>query len=170
MSERIVLDTSVFVAALKSEEGASRAIVRLCLMRLCQPLLGVKLFTEYEDVLGRSDLFRDSPLTPRERDELLDAFLSGCEKVPVFHLWRPNLPDEGDNHLIELADGGIGSDIGTQTRGIFGEANCAFPNWPLKGRQNSCDDGEKIMATMTIRIPDAKHHRLRLLAIAPAAA
>ncbi len=132
MSERIVLDTSVFVAALKSEEGASRAIVRLCLMRLCQPLLGVKLFTEYEDVLGRSDLFRDSPLTPRERDELLDAFLSGCEKVPVFHLWRPNLPDEGDNHLIELAVAGSAATLVTQNTRDFRGSELRFPQLAIE--------------------------------------
>jgi hypothetical protein len=81
MSERVVLDTNVFVAALKSGEGASRAILRLCLRRRCQPLMGVKLFAETEDVLGRSDLFRNSPVTSRERNELLDAFLSVCEAV-----------------------------------------------------------------------------------------
>jgi len=34
---------------------------------------------------------------------MLDGFLSVCEWVRVFYLWRPNLPDEGDSHLIELA-------------------------------------------------------------------
>ena len=68
--------------------------------------MGEKLLNEFEDVLGRSELFRASPLTRREREELLDAFLSVCEWVRVFYLWRPNLPDESDNHLIELAVAG----------------------------------------------------------------
>jgi putative PIN family toxin of toxin-antitoxin system len=132
MSERVVLDTNVFVAALKSEEGASRATLRLCLTRRCQPLLGVKLFTEYEDVLGRSGLFRESPLTPRERDELLDAFLSVCERVPVFYLWRPNLPDEGDNHLIELAMAGSAATLVTQNTRDFRGGELRFPQLAIE--------------------------------------
>ena len=84
MDERVVLDTNVLVAALRSEGGASRAVIRLCLRRRCQPLMGEKLFNEFEDVLGRAGPFQNSPLTPREREELLDAFLSVCEWVRVF--------------------------------------------------------------------------------------
>ena len=28
--------------------------------------------------------------------------MRGCRWVEVFYAWRPNLPDEADNHLIEL--------------------------------------------------------------------
>jgi putative PIN family toxin of toxin-antitoxin system len=132
MSERVVLDTNVLVAAFKSEEGASRAIVRLCLRRRCQPLLGLKLFAEYEDVLGREDLFRDSPLPPREREELLDAFLSVCEQVPVFYLWRPNLSDEGDNHLIELAVAGTAATLVTQNVRHFRGGELRFPQLAIE--------------------------------------
>src|SRR2546428_10397227 len=113
MSERVVLDSSVFVAALRSARGASRAVLRLCLQRRCQPLMGQKLFNESEDVLRRTELFRASPLTAREREELFDAFLNVCKWVPVFYLWRPNLPDEGDNHLIELAVAGTAATLVT---------------------------------------------------------
>ncbi|WP_368500055.1 PIN domain-containing protein, partial [Moraxella sp.] len=37
---------------------------------------------------------------------MLNALLSICEWVRIFYLWRPNLKDEGDNHLIELAVAG----------------------------------------------------------------
>ncbi len=37
---------------------------------------------------------------------LLDAFLSVCKWIGITFLWRPNLPDESDNHLIELAVAG----------------------------------------------------------------
>ena len=36
-------------------------------------------------------------------DGVLDGFLNRCRWVEVFYAWRPNLPDEADNHLIELA-------------------------------------------------------------------
>ena len=114
MVERIVLDTSVFVAALKRAGGPTRAVLRLGLMRRCQPLIGNKLFLELEEVMGRTELFADSPLGEQGRNELLDAWLNVCEWVPVFFLWRPNLPDEGDNHLIELAVAGMAGTIVTE--------------------------------------------------------
>jgi putative PIN family toxin of toxin-antitoxin system len=132
MSERVVLDTNVLVAAFKSEDGASRAILRLCMVRRCQPLLGLALFTEYEDVLGRPDLFQDSPLTPRERDELFDAFLSVCEQVPVFYLWRPNLTDEGDNHLIELAVAGTAATLVTLNARHLRGGELRFPQLAIE--------------------------------------
>lgn len=55
-----------------------------------------------------------SPLPLKEREQLLEAFVSVCEWVPVFFLWRPNLPDEGDNHLIELGVAGMPETIVTQ--------------------------------------------------------
>ena len=61
------------------------------------------LLAEYEDVLGRDPLFASSTLSAREREALFDGFLSACRWVEVFYAWRPNLPDESDNHLIELA-------------------------------------------------------------------
>lgn len=49
------------------------------------------------------NLFVGSVTSPAKRREVLDAFLSQCRWVEVFYAWRPNLPDEADNHLIELA-------------------------------------------------------------------
>ena len=61
------------------------------------------------------------PLSPKDRRALLESFLSVCEWVKVYYLWRPNLPDEGDNHLIELAVAGGAETIITQnTRDIRG--------------------------------------------------
>jgi len=111
MSERIVVDTNVVVSAMKSSGGTSREVLRLCLQRGCHPLMGDKLFAECEDVLSRPALFRHSPLSSGEREELIDAYFSVCEWVPVFFLWRPNLPDEGDNHLIELAVAGAATKL-----------------------------------------------------------
>lgn len=34
---------------------------------------------------------------------LLNAFVSVSEWVEIYYSWRPNLRDEGDNHLIQLA-------------------------------------------------------------------
>lgn len=103
---RVVVDTNVLVAAACSSTGASREVVRRCLLGRCEPLIGQALFTEYEAVLSRSDLFSGSPISSVERYVLWAAFVSRCRWVRVRYLWRPNLPDEADNHVVELAAAG----------------------------------------------------------------
>jgi putative PIN family toxin of toxin-antitoxin system len=102
---RVVIDTNVFVGACLGT-GAANQTVAACLRGQCTPLMGTTLFTEYEDVMGRSELFAECRLSPQERTDLLDIFLSVCEWTRVYYIWRPNLPDEADNHLIELAVAG----------------------------------------------------------------
>ncbi len=99
----VVLDSNVLVAALLRGGGIGRAVLRACLRGQYRPVLGPALLAEYEDVLSRSELFADSVLSARERGEVFDALMSRCRWVEVFYAWRPNLPDEADNHLIELA-------------------------------------------------------------------
>lgn len=99
----IVLDTNVLVAALLRGGGPARALLRASLRSHFQPVLGPALLAEYEDVLVRSELFADSVLPAKERGEVFDGLMSRCRWVEVFYAWRPNLPDEADNHLIELA-------------------------------------------------------------------
>ena len=67
------------------------------------PVFGAALLAEYEDVFARTELWKDALTTQGEREVVLDAFLSRCRWVEVYFAWRPNLPDEADNHLIELA-------------------------------------------------------------------
>src|SRR5437016_3699131 len=109
--ERVVVDTNVLVGALLKRGGANREVLRACFEGRLQPLIGQALFLEYEDVLGRDALFGKSPLSRRERREFFESFLSVCEWVHVYYGWRPNLRDEGDNHLVELAVGGGASMI-----------------------------------------------------------
>jgi len=106
MGPRIVLDTNVLVAALRSGGGSSRQVLRLCLEGKMEPLMGLKLFLECEDVLERKGLFEESALSHGERRAVFAAFLRQCRWTEVYFLWRPNLPDEGDNHLVELAVAG----------------------------------------------------------------
>ena len=52
------------------------------------------------------------------------VFLATCEWTRVYYVWRPNLPDEADNHLVELAVAGGANYIVTRnlrdlTRGEF---------------------------------------------------
>ena len=114
------MDANILVSALLGGTGCSRAVLRLCLRRRCRPLMGEKLFHEFCDVVRRP-LMERSPLLPAERDDLLEAFVSVCEWVPISFLWRPNLPDEGDNHLLELGVAGMAESIVTgNTRDLRG--------------------------------------------------
>lgn len=65
--------------------------------------LGLKLFCEYEDVLSRAKVISHSKISKDEIEDLLNAFMSVSSWNEMYYLWRPNLQDEGDNHLVELA-------------------------------------------------------------------
>jgi len=127
MVERVVVDTGVLVAAINSARGGSRLVLRRCLEGRRRPLVGEKLFREYEEVFDRDSLFFRCSLSRGERDELLNAFLSICGWTAVFFLWRPNLPDEGDNHLIELAVGGGATSLITHNVREFRRGDLRFP-------------------------------------------
>ena len=103
---RLVLDTNVFVSALLVGDDAGtapREVLRLCLNGRVTSLMGAALYAEYEDLLGRDELFARSPLSASEREAVFDALMSVCLWTPIYYLWRPNLPDPDDDHLIELA-------------------------------------------------------------------
>jgi len=127
MVETGVVDTNVFVGALIGRAGHHRQVIRACLERRMKPLMGQALFLEYEDVLGRDRLFQASPLNRIERYELFEAFLSVCEWVHVYFTWRPNLPDEADNHIVELAIAGGATMIVTNNVRDFNRGELRFP-------------------------------------------
>ena len=116
---RVVVDTNVFAAALASGTGSSRSVLRRCLEGAVVPLMGAALFHEYESILERPSVTSRCPLTRAERNELLDAFVGCCQWVRIYFLWRPNLRDEADNHLLELAvAGGAACVITNNTRDL----------------------------------------------------
>ena len=45
----------------------------------------------------------------------------------VYFTWRPNLPDEADNHLIELAVAGAAAFIVTRNLRDLNRAELSFP-------------------------------------------
>lgn len=123
----VVLDTHVLVAALLRGGGSARAVLRACLRGQYQPVLGPALLAEYEDVLGRAELFAGSALSAREREAVFDGLMSRCRWVEVFYAWRPNLPDESDNHLIELAVAAQADAIVTRNRRDVAHGELKFP-------------------------------------------
>lgn len=123
----VLIDTNILVGALQREGGAARRVLCACLSGHYSPLVGNTLFLEYEAVLGRAELFADSPLSAKAREEIFNGFLHVCRWVEIYYTWRPNLPDEGDNHIIELAVAGRADAIITRNRRDFKRGELRFP-------------------------------------------
>lgn len=132
---RIVVDTNVLVGACLGM-GAASAVVEACMSGQGVPIVGNALLSEYEDVLGRSELFRKCRLNEPERMELLDIFLSRCQWCIVYFAWRPNVRDEADNHLVELAVAGGADAIITRNLRDLAGMELRFPNLRLLSPEN----------------------------------
>ena len=123
-----MIDTNVLIGAVLSQEGGdNRRVLRACLEGRVRPLVGQALYCEYEDVLSRQELFRRCPLSAGERSDLLDALLSVSEWVKIYYSWRPNLRDEADNHLVELAVAGAADWIVTNNTRDLLSGDLRFP-------------------------------------------
>lgn len=124
---RVVVDTSVFVAGLKGPNGAARQVLRLCLQRKVQPIMGNALLAEMESQMAKHPLWENAVLSFEERTEFLDGFFNVCQWVTVSFLWRPNLQDEKDNHVYELALAGQAGAIVTHNLRDFHSGEVLFP-------------------------------------------
>lgn len=131
MKVRIVIDTNVLVSALIGATGASRKLIKLCLQGEYQPVMGNTLFLEYESLILRQEIIEKCLLTKQEISTLLDAFMRVSEWTDIYYLWRPNLRDESDNHLIELAIAGNAQIIATKNIRDFRNSDLIFPKLSL---------------------------------------
>lgn len=107
MVPKVVIDTNIIVSALISSRGSySRKIVEKVFKDEITPLMGEALFNEHIEVASRQDIFKSCVLDEEERGEFLRAYMKCCRWCRIYYNWRPNLQDEGDNHIIELAVAG----------------------------------------------------------------
>ena len=124
---RIILDSNVLVSAFTSGTGASRRVLRQVLQGKALALISLPLFLEYEDVLLRPETRQRCPLSLTEQQQLFDAFLAVTELVTVYYRWRPNLRDEGDNHVVELGVAAGDATVVTYNRRDFRGGELSFP-------------------------------------------
>jgi putative PIN family toxin of toxin-antitoxin system len=96
---RCVLDTSIFVAGLRSSTGASAALIRKLASGRIQLVASPALFLEYEAVLKREKHGLDAGFT----DQFLLDLTTLIEPVQIRYRWRPLLADPGDEMVIEAA-------------------------------------------------------------------
>lgn len=97
---RLVLDTSVMVAGIRSGAGASRQLLIAGLGGRLLMLVSVPLMIEYQAVLSRQDHLTASGLSVPEIDALLDAIAICAEAVHLSYLWRPMLRDADDDMVL----------------------------------------------------------------------
>lgn len=98
---RIVLDTSVLVAAARSQRGASHALLAKLPDDRFQTVISVGMFAEYRAVLLRPENLLHR--TASQAESFLDFLISTSHLQEVFFRWRPALPDADDDLILELA-------------------------------------------------------------------
>jgi putative PIN family toxin of toxin-antitoxin system len=118
---RIVADTDVIVAAMRSPGGASAAILRAVREGRVTLLISVPLAMEYEAVCSEAEHQLAAGLNEREVDIFLDAVLAMAEPVKVHFLWRPQLRDPGDEMVLETAVNGQADALVTFNVRDFGD-------------------------------------------------
>ena len=100
---RAVLDTNVLVAASRSRNGASFALLSALRNSQFTALASVPLMLEYEAVLKRPEQLAVSERTAVTTDAFLDALSLFIEPVHLYYLWRPQLRDPADEMVLETA-------------------------------------------------------------------
>lgn len=128
---RYLLDTNVLVAALRSKHGTSNAIVRRALLGDLPLVVHQKLVYEYRDVLSRPDILAQTGLAWAEIEVVLAHLVASADEVAVRYLWRPNLQDEGDNFVLEIAIAAWPCTIVTHNLKDFVHAQLRFPHIAL---------------------------------------
>lgn len=123
---RIVLDTSVVVAGLRTRFGAGNAVLRLVAQKRVRLLATPPLFLEYEDVLNRPEHRLVHGLSPDEIDEFLAELAALIEPVEVHFRWRPQTRDPNDEMVLEAAINGQADALVTYNVSDFAQARERF--------------------------------------------
>lgn len=119
---RLVLDTDVIVAAMRSPSGASAALLVRLLNGEATLLLSVALAFEYETVCMRAEHRLAAGASADDVRGLIDAIIDVIVPVEVHYQWRPQLSDAGDEMVLEAAVNGQADAIVTFNRRDYGSA------------------------------------------------
>ncbi len=126
MIRKVVLDTSVVVAGLRTRSGAGNAVLRLVANGRIVLLASPPLFLEYEDVLKRPEQRLAHGLTLEAVDEFLTELAALIEPVELHFRWRPQVRDPNDEMVLEAAINGRADALVTYNIRDFAEAGERF--------------------------------------------
>ena len=121
---RVVLDTNVLVAALRSASGASRQVLLALRDGRFSAIVSVPLFVEYEATLKRAEQLKATGLNLKEIDDVLDIVAGCSEQTDIHFSWRPQLRDPKDEMVLETALNSRADALVTFNRADF-ETACA---------------------------------------------
>jgi putative PIN family toxin of toxin-antitoxin system len=100
---RLILDTIVLVAGVRSRTGASNPLVIAGFQGRFRWCCSVPLFYEYEDVLNHAEFLLDAGITRKDIGRLLESIARTVEPAEVHFRWRPQLADPADEMVLEAA-------------------------------------------------------------------
>ncbi|MGH8628018.1 MAG: putative toxin-antitoxin system toxin component, PIN family [Gammaproteobacteria bacterium] len=132
---RLVLDTDVIVAAMRSPSGASAAILMAALEHRVLLVANVPLVIEYEATCSLAEHRLAASLNEIEVRQFLDAVAAMIEPVETHFLWRPRLRDPGDEMVLEAAVNGRAGAIVTFNVRDYGDAPKEFGIGVLRPRE-----------------------------------
>ncbi|HMO50589.1 MAG TPA: putative toxin-antitoxin system toxin component, PIN family [Kiritimatiellia bacterium] len=121
---RAVIDTNVLYAGLYSSSGASFQLLRRIESGDLVPVLSTAILFEYEEILRRNQ--KSLHLSSRGINDVLDGMCLHGEYQKIHFIWRPQLQDPKDDHILELAVAAGCVDVVTHnikdftTAGLFG--------------------------------------------------
>ncbi len=118
---QIVIDTNVLIAALRSRNGGSAALLQgLGADPRWQVNLSVSLMAEYTEIVHREG--RPLGYSWQDCEDFLDYLCAVGVEQPIYFRWRPVLPDPDDDLVLELAVACGAAHIITHNRRHFTEA------------------------------------------------
>lgn len=123
---RMVLDCDVLVAALRSDQGASRQLVLAAFDKQYRLLLSVPVVIEYEAVLTRTEHLEAANLSIEDVGTILDGLVAVGEAVRLSFRWRPILTDPEDDMVLETAANGAADLLVTFNKRHFADAADQF--------------------------------------------
>ncbi|MFP4430478.1 MAG: putative toxin-antitoxin system toxin component, PIN family [Spirochaetaceae bacterium] len=99
----VTTDTSVLFQAFHSRRGASYQILQMVRFGEITMAVSLPVFQEYRDLFSREAVQEQLELQPGDSEVLLQFIATIARPTSIHYAWRPNLRDENDDMIMELA-------------------------------------------------------------------